>query len=608
MEERVKKKLAKIPQNPGVYQFLNSHGTILYIGKAKNLRKRVQSYFRKSANLTDSKRVMVHSIADIKTIITDSELEALLLESTLIKEHQPRYNVALKDGKQYVYIKIDRTDDFPKILVTRDISDQKSRYFGPFTDAYSTRETLKIIRKLFPYRDCNLKITKENYLTHKYKPCLKYYIKLCAGPCDGKISHEEHDQLISHVVLFLQGHGKKVLSDLKRSMKKASQNKEFESAAIMRDQIRALERILAKQKVISSKKVSEDYISTYLDGKKQALSLILVRDGKLVAQENFHIQAPPDVDEAEVIASFMVNHYQKTRNIPKTIVLPQEPLISESDFKKILTSTGIPADQARKITFTVPQRGNKKNILELGVKNAKNFIKRHVDTEKKTDFALNEIKETLGLSLPPRRIECFDISNIQGTNPVASMSVFVDGVPAKKEYRLFNIKTIEGANDFAMIHEAFSRRLKKTFVEKKWPKPDLVVIDGGKGQLSSARKAMKELGVYVPLISIAKREEELFTLKSQHPILLPKTSEGLKILQQIRDEAHRFAITAHKKKRQKKAIASRLDGIPGVGPKSRKKLLIAFGSVSQIKKASVEDLSKIVPKKTAQTILKHLNS
>lgn len=607
MSDTLQKQLNKVPQNPGVYQYFNEHGSLLYIGKAKNLRKRVLSYFRKSANLTDSKKVMVSAITDIKTIITDTEIEALLLESNLIKKFQPRYNVALKDGKSYIYIKIERDDDFPKIITTRDISESKSRYFGPFTDAHSTRETLKIVRKLFPYRDCNLSITKENYTKNVYKECLKYYIKLCSGPCNSNINHPDYQKLIQNVILFLQGNARKVVSKLKKEMKIASHEKQFERAAILRDQIRSLEKILAKQKVISTGNKSEDYISTYLDGKKQAISLILVRDGKLVAQENFHVKAPQDISESEVITSFMIDHYRKTKNIPRAIITSSAPNISIDSFKKMLVVTDIEKKDAEKVSFHVPQKGKKKNILALGVTNAQDFIQKHEDIAKKKDFALNEIKEFLNMSIIPRRIECFDISNIQGTHSVASMSVFVDGEPKKSEYRLFNIKTIEGANDFAMIHEAFLRRLKKTFVEKKWPKPDLVVIDGGKGQLSSARKAMKDAGVHVPLISIAKREEEIFTLKSPHPILLPKSSEGLKVIQRIRDEAHRFAITAHRKKRQKSAIVSSLDSIPGIGPATRKKLLTHFKTVNAIKKASPEQLLKVVNKAIAHKIQKHLS-
>lgn len=589
-------------QKPGVYQFLNEHGSILYIGKAKNLRKRVQSYFRKSTQLTESKRIMVANIADIKTIITDSELEALLLESTLIKQHQPRYNVALKDGKSYMYIKIDRSDDFPKVITTRQITDSKSRYFGPYTNGVGAKETLKVIRKLFPYRDCSLKITKENYTTRTYRPCLKYYINLCSGPCDGKISHVNYEALIKNVVHFLQGKTQKVLTTLQKEMKHASEEKRFEDAAKIRDQIRALERVNAKQKVISSQKSSEDYISVYLNDTKQAVSLIIIRDGKLIAQENFHIKAPKDVSETEVITSFIVDHYRRTRNIPKTIVTNTNPLINETDLQNFLISTGVDAKIAQKIRLKTALRGKKKQILSLGVTNAKNFIERHTHVESSKEFGLAEIKDALNLSIIPRRIECFDISNIQGTNPVASMSVFIDGKPANKEYRIFNIKTVTGSNDFAMIKEAVYRRLRKTFIDKEWPKPDLIVIDGGKGQLSSAREAMQEVGIRVPLISLAKKEEEVFTTKSPHPLLLPRKSEGLKILQGIRDEAHRFAITAHRKKRQKKAVTSSLDLISGIGPKTRIKLIKEFGSVKRIKEASLTDLEKHIPKKLAQRI------
>lgn len=598
--------IAQLPHHSGVYLFSDISGEVLYVGKAKDLKKRVSSYFRKSASLSISKKIMVKKIDHIKTILTHSEVEALLLETNLIKKHRPQYNVLMKDDKSHQYIKIDRSDDYPKIITVRKITDPESRYFGPFTNGYAIKKTLAVLRSVFPYRDCGLKITHESVQKRKHRACLKYHIKTCAAPCIGKISHEDYQRLIERSILFLQGKNKEIAKELELEMKDLASEKKFEKAALARDNINALKVLEQRQTITHSRNAHEDYLSVYTDKKHgHIVSLIIIRDGKVVGQENFHIEAPIDTSRSDILTSFIVDYYQTSHAFPHTIYTQNTVDISNDAFRQLLKSRNVPEAVYSKIRIETPQKGKKKKIIEMGILNAQNFLHNHASRTHNKRLGMSELKDALILDRLPYRIECFDISQVQGTNAVASMSVYIDGEPAPQEYRRFKIKTVSGQDDFAMMHEVLTRRLKKTYVLNEWDAPHLIVIDGGKGQLSSA---MKSLSAFFPdaqnihMISLAKREELVFLPHKKYGLRLRENSAGLKLLQGIRDEAHRFAVTYHRKLRSKASTRSSLDSIPGVGPKTRNLLLKKFKSIDAIKNASVRELSQHVSPARARLI------
>ncbi|MFA6296509.1 MAG: excinuclease ABC subunit UvrC [Patescibacteria group bacterium] len=579
--------IKNIPNKPGVYLFKDSKKQVLYVGKAKDLKKRLNSYFQNQNALALDKIKMLDQAQNLDYILTTNELEALLLESNLIKQHHPKYNVLLKDDKNYKYIKIDYQDDFPKIYQVRKIEKGPAQYFGPFTDGYAVNQTLDLLQKVFKYRDCAKSLNKK----FEQRACLKYHIKRCLAPCIGKVTKEEYDQTIRQCELFLKGKQNQIAHDLEEKMKQASANKNFEQAAKLRDRLSDIKTIIKKQIVISPKQENQDYISLFRHENEFIINLFTVRDGKLIGKENFPLKANFDSNDSELLESFIKQYYQKQLDRPEELILPET--INDQDL----------IEKWLKLTIIVPSIGKKKQMLDLGVKNAIEYTKRKFDGSiigEKISI-LKNLQKILNLETTPNRIECYDISNIQGKQATGSMVVFENGFPAKKEYRLFKIKTIFQPNDVAMIKEVLDRR-----VHNDWPSPDLIIIDGGKPQINAALEILSNHNWQTSLISLAKRFEEIYTPNTEKPINLPRDSKELHLLQQIRDEAHRFAITYHKKLHSKISIGSSLDEVNGLGPKYKKALLLKFGNVENIKKASLDELTKASNKKVAQLIKRSL--
>ncbi|MBU1167010.1 excinuclease ABC subunit UvrC [Patescibacteria group bacterium] len=605
--KQVTKKLDTLPKKPGIYLFFDKNKKVLYVGKAKNLRKRVPSYFKNSSNLAVDKKIMLAQIRDLRTIITDTETEALLLESNLIKKYRPRYNVLMKDDKSYQFIKIDHGDDFPKIYTVRKITDTKSHYFGPFTDAAALKRTLKLMRSLFPYRDCNLEINASD--RYRKRACLKYYIKKCLGPCIGKISPEEYNYLIKQCELFLKGQIKAIIANLKTNMEQASLSQEYEKASEFRDQLEALQKITSEQKIVSTKQVNEDYLSIYEPRSKtkvqeSIVSLIVVREGKIIGQENFVFSSPHKTPQQEIVSAFILDHYQKTTSLPQKIITPILPTFPLTHLRRILEKH-FPKKEIQHLGFEVPKIGRKKKIIELGRKNAKKFYQELQDEALDQQTILEDLKDALDLPSLPKRMECYDISNIQGKLAVGSMVVFTNGESNKKEYRRFKIKTVTGANDVAMMQEVLRRRLGKCD-QNPAKCPDLIVLDGGKAQLNAGLKIQSELDLDIPMISLAKKFEEVYLKNKSQPLLMGQGSQARRMLVKIRDEAHRFALSYHHNLRKKSAHKSALDDIEGVGPKTKKKLVQEFGSVTRIKKASLKEIQNLVGKKLGQKVKEQL--
>lgn len=589
--------IKNIPDKPGAYLFKNQKNQVLYIGKAKNLKKRISSYFQKTNTLAQDKQKMINLSSSLDYIITRNEVEALLLESNLIKQHRPKYNIILKDDKNYKYIKIDYQDDFPKIYSVRKIEKGPAQYFGPFTDGYAINQTLDLLQKIFRYRDCAKDLNKK----FKQRACLKFHIKRCLAPCIGKVSIKEYNQTIHNCELFLKGKQKQVIKDLEQQMHKYSLNKNFEQAAIIRDRLNDVKKIIKKQIVISTKQENEDYISLFKPTSETAIiNLFIVREGKLIGKKNFSLKINPKNINSEILSSFIKQYYHPPGDHPQgskqNTDKPQELILPEKIIDQDLINSWL------KIKIIIPKIGKKKQLLDLGIKNAQEYYKRKpISIINDKSIILKNIQLKLNLLSLPHRIECYDISNIQGKQAVGSMAVFVNGLPDKKEYRKFKIKTIFKANDIAMIQEVLNRR-----IHNNWPEPDLIIIDGGKPQLNAAQKILSEHNWSTPIIALAKKFEKIYTFQNSKPIQLPKDSKELHLLQQIRDEAHRFAISYHKKLRAKTSLKSALDSIKGLGPKSKQALLIKFNSLDNIKKASEQKLAKIVNKKIVQQIKKLL--
>lgn len=580
--------IKNIPNKPGVYLFKDAKKQILYVGKAKDLKKRLNSYFQNTNSLALDKVKMVNQAKTIDYILTTNELEALLLESNLIKLHRPKYNVILKDDKNYKYIKIDYQDNFPKIYSVRKIEKGPAQYFGPFTDGYAVNQTLDLLQKVFKYRDCEKDLNKK----FGQRECLKYHIKRCLAPCIGKVTKEEYDQTIRQCELFLKGKQNQIAKNLEEKMKQESANKNFERAAKLRDRLKDIKTIIKKQIIISTRQEDQDYISLYRKDTDFIINLFVVREGKLIGKEDFLLKADFNANNSELLESFIKQYYQKQTDWPKELIIPET--INDQDL----------IEKWLKLTITIPSIGKKKQMLDLGIKNAIEYSKRKFDNSVVGEkiSILSNLQKILNLNSLPNRIECYDISNIQGKVATGSMVVFQNGFPSKKEYRLFKIKTVFQANDVAMIKEVLERR-----VHNSWPSPNLIIIDGGKPQINAALQVLGEHNWQTSLISLAKRFEEIYTLNSQNPIKLPTESKELHLLQQIRDEAHRFAITYHKKLRSKKSILSSLDEIQGLGPKYKKSLLLKFGTIENIKNASLEELTKASNKKVAQLIKQNLS-
>ena len=611
--------LDTLPTQPGCYLMKNAAGKIIYVGKAINLRARVRSYFHTNTDTSRKTRRMLFELSDIEWIVVESELEALILEMNLIKKHLPEYNVRLKDDKRYPFIKVGWSDLFPKVTVTRQQVADGSRYFGPFTSAWAVHQTLDLLRRIFQYRTCDRVITGQDA-----RACLYYDIKLCTAPCIGRISQDDYRQMIDDLCKFLEGRTDPILSRLKDEMSRHSENMDYEKAAQLRDQIQAIERVVERQKIISNKDTNSDVIALARSNGDSCVQVFFIRNGRLIGREYFILEGTEDENDGEVLAQFIKQFYNKASYVPGELLLPnqlEETLIIEQWLRQ--------QRGGKKVQFRVPQRGMRYGLVKMAAKNALETLSalksQWESDEHKQSQALSELQTALGLPQPPNRIECYDISNIQGTAAVGSMVVFEKGVPNRKLYRRFNIKTVTGADDFASMEEVLARRFKRwSSAQEKQKKevgiktdpaftilPDLLIVDGGKGQLGRAVKVLEEYGLanrFLP-VGLAKEEEQLYLSGRPQPLSLPRKSQGLFLLQRVRDEAHRFAITAHRGRRVRENLVSRLDQIAGVGPVRRRALLTRFGSLEGVRQAAPADIAGTagINADLAQSISEFLN-
>ncbi|OPX34968.1 excinuclease ABC subunit C [candidate division KSB1 bacterium 4484_188] len=589
MNKQVEQKLANLSKMPGVYLFRDSTGKVLYVGKAKNLRNRVRSYFQSGKNLDPKTQVMVDKIRDLETIIVDNELEALVLESNLIKKYKPRYNVNLRDDKSYPYIRI-TNEPFPRIFVTRKIVRDGSKYLGPYTDVKNLRFIIKAVRKIFPVRSCKYYLDDDVITAKKVKVCLDYHIKRCQGPCEGLVSEQEYQRMIRRVEQFLKGKTRNLLQELTEEMTEESKRLHFEIAARLRDQIRMIENYyFTAPKVVIHDFEDRDVIALAQEAEDACAVVFKIRDGKIVGRQHFYLTGVEDKPETETLEKFLQQYYLENDFTANQVFLPFELGSSQK-----LLSDWMSRRAGHKIELLVPQIGEKKKLIGLTQKNARylldELLLQKLKRKEGAAYNVRMLQKDLKLESPPRRIEAFDISNFQGKNAVASMVCFINGKPHKSDYRHFKIRSKETPDDFAMMREAVFRRYKRVLEEKK-PLPDLILVDGGKGQLSSALKVLRSLGLdQQPVIGLAKRLEEVFLPGHSEPQNIPKRSAGLKLLQHIRDESHRFAITYHRKLRQKQTLKSPLDDVPGIGPRRKEHLLRTFGSLKKIREAKTEDL------------------
>ena len=595
--------LKTLPARPGVYLFKNAAGKIIYVGKAINLRARVRSYFHESAQQDGKTRRLVSEVADLEFIVADSELEALLLENTLIKQHQPRFNVRLKDDKRYPYVKVHWQDPFPRVTTTRRIQDDGARYYGPYTMASAAYKTLDLVRRLFPYLTCTRTITGRDE-----RACLYYHIGRCAAPCIGAVSQEEYRAIIQRLCDFLDGHTDLVVADLRRQMEAAVEALDFEKAATIRDQLRDIEHIVQKQKVVSPELKDHDVIAFARQDGDACVQVFFIREGRLIGREYFLLDGAAEEDDQAVIASFIKQFYDQVSQVPPEILLPQQ--VDEV----LIIRDWLRGKRGAEVVLKVPRTGQEQELVHMAAENAAETLS-HLRSqwqadESKQNEGLQELQQVLNLAGPPLRIECYDISTLQGSHTVASMVVFVKGVPHKSDYRRFKIQGVPGQDDFASMQEVLRRRFKRAQDEgyrqpedpgrRQKPDPwhllpDLIIVDGGKGQLNAALQVADEFDLRdaLPIVGLAKRAEEIFVPGQSEPIVLPRTSPALHLVQRVRDEAHRFAISYHQKLRQRAGIASQLDQIPGIGPRRRKALLAAFGSLEAIRQASLEQLMAV---------------
>ncbi len=603
-DKKIERILKNLPTKPGVYLHKNAQGKIIYVGKAVNLKNRVRSYFHKSVQNNEKTRRLVQDIADIEFIVADSELEALLLENTLIKKHQPRYNVRLKDDKRYPYIKVHWREAYPKVTTTRRLTNDGARYYGPYTAAWAAYQTLDLVRKIFPYLTCTRTITGNDP-----RACLYYHIGRCAAPCIGAVNREEYRQIIDDLCNFLNGNTEPVVSELRKQMQQAAESLDFEKAAQLRDQINAIDQIVEKQKVINTKTADEDVIAFARADGDACVQVFFIRSGKLVGRDYFVLEGTADEENNEIMTSFLKQFYDQATTIPPRIMLPQE--VDEH----MIIRDWLKSKRGADVLLKVPRRGKHKELLQMATENATETLNhlraQWAGDESKQTEALTELQQALNLPDAPVRIECYDISTLQGTNTVGSMVVFAKGTPRKSDYRRFKIKTVQGQDDFASMKEMLHRRFKRlqdggyadtpkpgqsSKAESAWSLiPNLVIIDGGKGQLNAALEILDEFEMRdaIPIVGLAKREEEIFLPGQSTPVILPRKSQALFLVQRVRDEAHRFGVTYHRKLRGKSAVRSSLDDIEGIGPKRRRALLTRFGSLAAIRAASIEDLAAV---------------
>jgi len=617
--ENLQRVLDTLPPRPGCYLYRNAAGAVIYVGKAVNLRNRVRSYFHAEAGHDAKTRRLVREIADIEWILVGSELEALILEMNLIKKHRPKYNIRLKDDKRYPYIKIHWADPFPKVTVTRQMANDGARYFGPYTSAWAVHQTLDVLRRIFPYLTCDRVISGQDQ-----RACLYYDIKLCAAPCIGAIDQAGYRQMISDLMAFLSGHSEEIIARLQGEMLKASEELRFERASALRDQLRAVQAVIERQKVVfATDYLDSDVLAMARSDGEACVQVFFIRGGKLIGREYFVLEGTEGAPDAEVMAQFIKQFYTEAAAVPAQVMLPQEIEEAQIIGQWLRSRRG-----GQKVEIFVPREGQPHDLVQLATENAVETLAAlraqwQADAHRQ-EQALAELQSALHLPAPPNRIECYDVSNTQGTAIVGAMVVFERGVPSKKLYRRFNIESVVGAaDDFAAMEEMLTRRFRRWQAAQEASAqpgstpdaafallPDLIVIDGGRGQLGRAQRVLEKFGLLrrVPLIGLAKQQEEIFFPDRGDSLLLARHSQALYLLQRIRDEAHRFGITAHRKQRTRLGLASVLDSIPGIGPQRRKALLRHFGSLDKIREAPVEELMAVqgITRSLAESIKAHL--
>ena len=611
--------IKNLPDKPGVYLMKNSLGEVIYVGKAKVLKNRVKSYFQKSKNHSEKVKVMVKNIAEFEYIVTDSEMEALILECNLIKKYSPKYNILLKDDKFYPFIKITVNDDYPRVFVTRRFAKDGSKYFGPYTNGSAVYETLDLIYKIFPLRNCKL-VIKEN--GEKVRPCLNYHIKKCLGPCGGHISKEEYGKMINDIIDILSGKETYITKMLKSDMEKAAEELEFEKAASLRDKILSINAIAEKQKIFKTMEGDEDFINIEQDEKDSCIQVFFSRDGKVIGREHFIFENTANESIGEIIEDFIGSFYGGTAKIPKTIYVPQ---IDNFDLmEKYLT-----IKRGAKVWIKVPQKGQKKEMLEMVKNNARitleKFKDKYLKDKEINRISLLELQDLLELEECPQRIEAYDISNIQGVDSVGTMIVFEEGRAKNSDYRRFKIKTVKGANDYDSMREILTRRFNHGLDEIKAIQqrdlklsagkfstfPDLIMMDGGKGQVNVALEVLQSLNIDIPVCGLVKddKHQTRGIINNNNELIINKGSNLMQLIRRIQDEVHRFAITYHRSLRDKRTLHSVLDDIPYVGEKRRRALLVKFGSIDNIKKASMQELleTQSIDKKSAESIYNYFN-
>ncbi len=590
--------LKKLPQKSGVYLMKDEKGQIIYVGKAVNLKNRVRQYFQSSKNQTPKTKTMVPHIKEFEYIVTDTEMEALILECTLIKQYNPKYNILLKDDKSYPYIKVTVQEDFPRIFVTHKREKDKAKYYGPFTDGIAMKETIEILHKLFPIRKCKKNLPKE---TGKERPCLNYHIGQCMAPCNALITKEAYGVYVKSAMDFLEGKHDAIRKQMEQEMAEAAAAMEYEKAAILRDKIKAVQSLAQKQKMENMALQEADVVALVRAFSECLVQVFFVRDGKMTGRENFHIQAPEEQSRSEVMTAFIKQFYSGTAHIPREIIL-QEHLTDEEGLLQAYLSQR----RESKVTFTVPVKGEKQKLVELAYKNAtiafEQFGEKMRKEQQRTKGAMEQLRQALGIAEPLHRVEAYDISHIQGFASVGSMVVFEDGKPKYSDYRKFKIKTIVGANDYGSMQEVLTRRLNHALREKGEGKtssftrmPDLILMDGGKTQVHAAQEILSAFGMEIPVCGMVKDDKHrtrglLFEEKEVH---MPLTSEGFQLVTRIQDEVHRFAITYHRKLHETQTLHSVLDDIKGIGQVRRKALMRHFGSVEKIAQAEVSDLLEV---------------
>jgi excinuclease ABC subunit C len=578
-----------LPARPGVYLFKDAGGDIIYVGKAASLKHRVGSYFGTGQKLAPKIRRMVGKIADLEYFVTASEQEALILELNLIKRHHPRYNVRLKDDKTFPYLKIDLAEDWPRVHITRRLEEDGGRYFGPFASAKSIRQTLRLLKGIFPFRSCSKPITGSDA-----RPCLEYHIGNCLAPCIGAVSRQEYAEVIRQVVLFLEGKQERVVKKLKTQMERAAEKMDFEKAARLRDQIQAVEQVVEGQRIAARVRGEQDVIAFEGDRDQACVQVFFIRGGKLIGRESFLLRGTSDEAPGQIMAGFIKQFYASAPHIPPLLLL-QHPAEDATVLQDWLSGK-----RGSRVIIQSPRRGSKKELVGIVAENARQGLEqlkiKQLASPRALSAALEEIQRELDLPRLPARIEGYDISDIQGAAAVGSLVVFEQGRPKPAHYRRFRIKTVSGVDDYAMLSEVLKRRFKHgDQASDSWAvMPDLVLIDGGKGQLSAALAAMREVGAdSIPAAGLAKENEEIFVPGRSKPIVLPRSSPGLQLLQRLRDEAHRFALGYHQRVRRKQTFTSVLDSVPGIGPRRKRALLRQFGSVKAIREAPLEELASV---------------